>query len=101
LRRLGKTIEEQSLHYLLPEAIKMLLANQEVPFGAFTVTMHGLLSGSRQLSWPELKKVKIDEYDGVVTIRQRGHLFDWASVLLAEVPNVVLLDALVKRMMDS
>jgi hypothetical protein len=98
VRRLGKIVEERSAHDLLPQALRELLADQVVPFGAFGISMGGIYSGREMLPWNELKSVKVDEYNGAVIIRKQGKWLNWASARLTEVPNVIVFDALVRRM---
>jgi hypothetical protein len=101
LRSLGETIETESARYLLPAVQKALYARQSVNFGALKVDRQGLtMDKERMLAWQELQEIIVDEHHGHVIIKKRGAWQDWASFALDQIPNAVVLHALVKSITE-
>lgn len=101
LRELGKTIELESARYLLPKAQAILYSQQPVAFGPLRVERSGFAAeGRKALAWHSFQEISIDEDHGRVTIKQYGQWENWASFSLEQIPNVVVLNKVVKMIRD-
>ncbi|HLG78969.1 MAG TPA: DUF6585 family protein, partial [Ktedonobacteraceae bacterium] len=96
---LGRTIEAETVRYLLPPAVAAYEAGRTVQFGPLSINQHGIRHGERELPWSTFEHVDIDE-DGMISFRYEGQWQDWSRVALDEVPNVHIFEALVCRVKD-
>lgn len=101
LRELGKTIEQESARYLLPQAIAAYNAGQPIKFGNMSVSFSGVSDGRKMLSWSELKSFKVDENNGAIAIRKQGKWLNWSNISLSKTPNVLVFEALVNSIVGS
>jgi hypothetical protein len=101
LRELGKTIEQESARYLLPQTIAAFNAGQPVVFGKMYVNFSGVSDGKKTLPWSELKSIKVDENNGAIAIRKQGKWLNWSNLSLSETPNVLVFETLVNSVVGS
>ena len=101
LRELGKTIEQESARYLLPQAIAAYNAGHPIMFGKMNVSFSGVSDGRKTLSWSELKSIKVDENNGAIAIRKQGKWLNWSNISLSETPNVLVFETLVNSIVGS
>jgi hypothetical protein len=101
LRDLGKTIEQESARYLLPQAITAYNAGHPILFGKMSVSFSGVSDGRKTLSWNELKSIKVDENNGAIAIRKQGKWLNWSNISLSETPNVLVFETLVNGIVGS
>lgn len=90
---LGNTIQEETYKRLLPRAIESYNAGAVLHFGKLSVSKQGLSNGKETLGWPEIKGVKLDK--GVIAVSKEGKWLNWASVTVAQTPNIFVFTALV------
>lgn len=101
LRELGKTIEQESARYLVPQAIAAYNTGHQIMFGKMSVSFSGVSDGRKMLSWSELKSIKVDENNGAIAIRKQGKWLNWSNVSLSETPNVLVFETLVNSIVGS
>ncbi len=93
-QELGRSIEEGTSRYLFPTALNIYQMHYAVIFGPLIVTPQGLYYGPDLLPWNNVASIRIGSR---LVIRQQGKRkwFRWASVKLAEVPNIEVFRTLV------
>jgi len=71
---------------------------QVLKFGPQCVSQQGLQLAQQQalLHWSEIKY--IDCIQDVLTLQQKEHLEDWATVALSSLPNVCILEAMIRHL---
>ena len=59
------------------------------------MTQRGLYCGEKLLTWMEMKNIKI--YKDGVAIKNQGKILRWASVEMADVPNIEVFRMLIQH----
>jgi len=89
--------EISKLH--LPAAQAAYRAGQTLSFGRITVNQQGLSNGKVIVPWNQLSNVAVQS--GKVYIEKDGYRLNWSPVRSAEVPNLSVLIALVKSIVQG
>jgi len=103
-KKLGKAIEQEVTHHLLPGALAAYNAGQPVSFGEISVSRQGIHIGSRQetIAWNELNMVQGSGSHIYINWKKQGHLLaSTRTIPISEVPNVCVLTELVKTIRGS
>lgn len=110
---LGRTIQQETSHYMLPRLRQAYEAGQTIPFGALGVSQAGISKGYKGYSvlpWDQVGIVGI--YEGFLNvysteeqtitslILSKGKKA-WASVAVAKTPNVFVFKAMVDEILGS
>jgi hypothetical protein len=95
VEKLGQTIRNETVRRLLPRAIEDMNAGQTVPFGKLAISKEGITRGTETVPWDEVTNVRLSK--GVVYVEREGKRANWATVTVAETPNVFVLIALVNQ----
>lgn len=95
VRKLRKTIDQETLHYLLPVALKTCSDHQTVEFGQLQVDGDGLHHDQESLHWSEVKEVDVRKRK--VTITKQGQWSSWFCADVSEIPNLHVFRALVSH----
>lgn len=107
---LGSTIQQESLHHILPRLRQVYEAGQTIPFGALSISKAGISRGYNTLPWDQVKEVEI--YEGFLNVYSTKEqtitdlIFTkgkgtWASVAVAKTPNAFVFKALVDEILGS
>jgi F0F1-type ATP synthase assembly protein I len=103
-KKLGKVIEQEVTHHLLPSALAAYNAGQPVSFGEISVSGQGIHIRSRQetIAWNELNMVRGSGRLIYINWKKQGHLLaSTRTIPIAETPNVCMLTELVKTIRES
>jgi hypothetical protein len=95
VRRLGDLIRRESLRHLLPAALEAYEAGQPLPFGRVQLSRQGLRYGTEWVPWEKVREVNVTE--DRLTIHKAGNWLPWCVVLVADVPNLHVFEALARR----
>lgn len=102
-KELGEAIEDEVTRRLLPEALAAYTTGGPVSFGAIQVSSQGILvqkqDGSKTLAWNEFNGYKV--YDGRVKIQKRDARRVWETLLIPQVPNLCVLQALTQHITNG
>lgn len=93
VEQLGRIVEEQVTHYLLPYALLAYQAAQPVSFDALTLHTQGITVKERVLPWSHIAHISI--HDLTMSIYQRDEPQPWASLPAATISNLGVLKALI------
>lgn len=108
VEELGSTIQQESLHRILPRLREAVEGGQAIPFGALTISKSGIARGYNVLPWAGVKNVEIFEGFLNVYSTKEPSVADliftkgkgtWASIPVAKTPNVFLFKALADEIM--
>jgi hypothetical protein len=93
LTRLGELVQTETLKVMLPRAREVLRRGEALDFQKVRLSSKGLHNGAETLRWPEVKKI---EFGGnQFAVIKKDKWMNWLTALVAEIPNVHLLQALV------
>ena len=99
-KRLVQHVTSEAARQLFPAILSSYQMGQPIVFGSLTVTPEGLSHGSRMLPWTRIttRSIRPDEIsDSRLIIREPGKRFVWASVDLADVPQIEVFWMLVRH----
>lgn len=99
VEKLGNLLNEQIAHVMWPRTIAYYQAGQVIPFGPLGVSQQGISNGRELLPWSEIKEIKFDSED--VKVHQKGKLGSWEKVSIGEIPNLFLLKALTRSVLEK
>lgn len=101
-RKLGYTVEQETLPYLWPATLDSYQRGSLVTFGAISISSSGISYNGQLLPWQEVKNVRSND-KGIITIKQHsaGILSSWAKVSDNDVPNIHLLYMLLAFIRDQ
>lgn len=110
VEELGGTIQQESLHHILPRLRQAYEAGQTVPFGALGISRAGISRGYNMLPWDQVRKVEI--YEGFLNVysTKEQTITDlilskgkgaWASVAVAKMPNAFVFKAMVDEIIGA
>lgn len=85
---LGDRISRETTRTLFPKALAAYHAGEQVTFGDLVISKQGLVKSGKLLPWVEYQGVEVAK--GVVRIQQRGKRFNWASVPVRRLPNLLV-----------
>ncbi len=91
--QLGQNIQQAVTQQHMPRAIAAFNAGSQVNFGPLTVSTQGLSNGREVLSWNQVQSVDLKQ--GQVIVRKVGKTFNWASLNISQVPNLLVFMGLV------
>ncbi len=92
---LGNTIREETTRRILPRVLEAYNADETISFGKLSISKAGITKGKQTLPWDQVKGVKVER--GFVSIQKEGKRPRWASVGVAETPNVFVFLALAEQ----
>ena len=95
IEALGKAIQTSVTNMLYPKYIAALKAGSRLEFGPLALDYNKLYSGKKELSWDEVKSVKIQ--GGYVSVKKDKGWLRWASAGVPQIPNFFILYALLKE----
>ncbi len=95
IEALGKAIQTNVTNTLYPKYIAALKAGSRLEFGPLALDYNKLYSGKKELSWDEVKSVKIQ--GGYVSVKKDKGWLRWASAGVPQIPNFFILYALLKE----
>ena len=94
IEALGQIIQSEVTKRLLPPFVRAYQTGQTVNFGKLSLNTQGLIHKNKQLSWSEIKDLKIER--GFISVKQEGgRWFNWATVGADSIPNLFVFLALV------
>lgn len=97
IEQLGRIFTARVTSVLLPGAISRLNAGQSTSFGPLTVGPTGITAGDESVAWDQVKDVRTR--DGRVYVKKVGRWRAWKRVLVLEIPNYFVFDALVRAVL--
>ncbi|HEY7414702.1 MAG TPA: DUF6585 family protein, partial [Ktedonobacteraceae bacterium] len=98
-RDMGLSMMREVLKLQLPAAKAAYDAGQTLSFGKITVNQQGLNNGKELVPWNHVSRMAVQR--GNAIIEKDGHPINWSSVKSAEVPNLSVLLALVKYVVQG
>ena len=95
VEQVGRVIECEVGHYLLPQAIGTYERGEYVVFDEIVVHQSGLhlMHKTQPLLWEDLEQVGINAQ--VISISRRGEYWEWATLPISRIANVAVLKALI------
>ena len=94
IEQLGRVFRARVTSVLLPRAISRFNAGQSTSFGPLTVGPAGITAGDESVTWAEVQDVQTR--NGFVNVKKAGQWRAWNRVLVAQIPNYFVFDALVR-----
>jgi hypothetical protein len=92
IKDLGDELLRRTFEVQLGPGIEAFDRGEMLSFGPLGLSRSGIAFGSKQLSWSEVRDIRFR--DGDVLIVGQGKYMSWATVAIAEVPNITLFNAL-------
>lgn len=92
---LGNQIQKAVLVAQFPRYWQALQTGQRLTFGPLALDGKGLYAGKKELTWQEIKGVKISQ--GIISVKKEKGWFNWATVTVPQVPNFYIFLELVSR----
>ncbi|GHO44491.1 DUF6585 family protein [Ktedonospora formicarum] len=99
VRELGDAILNEVTKRHLPLAQQVYNSGAPVPFGNLSIGMQGIGFRDKLLPWPEVKDVVI--VNGQVQVKRQGNMINFATVQVADVPNLPVMMQLVANGLRS
>ncbi|GAC1401083.1 MAG: hypothetical protein NVSMB49_14740 [Ktedonobacteraceae bacterium] len=95
VERLGRLIEREVAQRLLPEAIATYDTGMFVAFEEIAIDIQGIHVKHKDapLLWDDVEHVGINQM--VISMYKKGEYWDWATLPIARIPNVVVLKQLI------
>ena len=95
VERLGKLIEREVTRRLLPQAITTYDKGTFVAFDEIAIDVQGIRVKHKDapLLWDDVEHVGINQK--VISIYKKGEYWDWATLPVGRVPNVLVLKQLI------
>ena len=95
VEELGNHVQRGTASVLFPRYWQSIQNGQRVTFGPLALDLKGLYSGKKELTWQEIKGVKIAQ--GVISIKKEKGWFNWATVTVPQIPNFWIFYELIGR----
>ena len=95
IEQLGQRIERQGVQRLFPVATALYDKGSLVPFNEIALDAQGVHVKQKgaTLSWDDVEHIGINQQ--VISIYKKGEYWDWATLPVADVPNVEVLRRLI------
>ncbi len=88
IEELGRAVQHGVTNALRPRYVKALDAGQRLTFGPLGLDRKKLYSGNKELSWDEIRAISIKK--GVISVKRAKGWFNWASVTVPQIPNLII-----------
>jgi hypothetical protein len=95
VEELGNAVQRGASNALYPRYWTAIQNGQRVDFGALALDNQKLYAGKKELSWNEIKAVKINK--GLISVKKDKGWFNWASVTVPQIPNFFIFYDLIGR----
>lgn len=95
IEQLGSEVARSVAAAIFPRYLQGLQSGQRLAFGPLAIDQQGIYNGSRSLLWSDIKALKIQQ--GVVSVKQDGGWFNWATARVPQIPNFYVFYDLVGR----
>ena len=95
IEQLGRGLQQGTAELLLPRYWQGLQTGQKLTFGPLALDRDKLYAGKKELSWTEIKAIKIDR--GNIAIKKDQAWFNWASATVPQIANFYVFLELVSR----
>jgi hypothetical protein len=92
---LGKAIQTNVTQALYPKYVSALKAGSRLEFGPLALDQNKIYSGKKELSWDEVKSVRIQS--GFISVKKEKGWFKWAGATVPKIPNFFIFYALLKN----
>jgi len=96
VEELGREIQQNVSSALFPRYWQALQSGQKVAFGPLALDRTKLYAGKKELSWDEIKAIRVDK--GAIAVRKDKGWLNWASATVAQVPNFFIFYELIGRL---
>lgn len=96
---LGLRVMREVIKRQFPVAKATYNAGQALSFGSITVSTQGLGTGGQIVPWSQIDRVT--SQNGIVFPEKQGQRINWPAVKSAEVPNLPVLLALVRSILQE
>src|SRR5437660_7393184 len=93
VENLGKAIVQATTQRLTPRAIAAYNSGMPVPFGSYSVSQQGISRGQKVLTWDQYDTYELKE--GMVRVKMKGKFFNWATIPVRTMPNMLVFLSLV------
>jgi hypothetical protein len=97
IEQLGRIFRARVTSVLLPKAISRFNAGQSMSFGPLTVGPAGITAGDESVTWAEVQDVQTRS--GFVNVKKAGQWRAWSKVVVAQIPNYFVFNALVRAVL--
>lgn len=91
--QLMQNIEQAVMQAHMPRAIAAYQSGQVIPFGPLTVSRQGMGNGRETIGWHEVQNVDVKR--GYLQVKRTGKTFNWASVDVSKIPNLLVFMSLI------
>lgn len=102
VEELGTIIEDEVTNHVLPRVLTAYHTGTPIQFGDITLSVQGISvqrGGQRFLPWSHVRHLHLD--DASLSIYRVGEFWDWATIPISEIPNVVVLKRLADKVMKA
>ena len=92
---LGKAIQTHVSNALYPKYVSALKAGSRLEFGPLALDQNKIYSGNKELTWDEVKSIRIQS--GFISVKKDKGWFRWAGARVPQIPNFFIFYALLKN----
>lgn len=92
---LGKAIQTNVTNALYPKYVAALKAGSRLEFGPLALDYNKIYSGKKELTWDDVKSVRVQ--GGYISVKKDKGWFKWAGASVPQIPNFFIFYALLKN----
>ena len=97
IAELGPAIAQGVTRELVPRALHAIRTGQTLTFAPFSVNQQGIGNGRKFIPWLQVQAVDVSQ--GRVTVKKTGTARDWATAMVAKVPNFLVFKVVAEEML--
>jgi hypothetical protein len=99
IHELGRKIQQEVTHRLLPQMISAYESGETLNFGPFSLDKQGLKHKDKSLAWTGIEDAQVR--NGYVTFRQQGLWSVWLREPVSRIPNPIIFIALIRYIVEK
>lgn len=92
---LGNAIEKEMVKQLLPEVLAEYQAGKNIVFPGLCITQQYVCNSEEKLYWSQLSEIRVNKEQ--LIIKEKESLHNWLAVSVSQIPNLCVLEALLKH----
>ena len=99
IAEMGQKLTREITRTLLPGVIAAYESGETVSFGKFRINKQGISERQKTLPWNRVERIEVET--GRILLKKRGQYLNWSNVLVAEIPNALVLVELVGYILEQ
>jgi uncharacterized protein DUF6585 len=97
IAELGPAIAQGVTRELVPRALHSIRTGQTLTFASLSVNQQGIGNGREFIPWSQVQAVDVSQ--GRVTVKKTGTSRDWATAMVAKIPNFLVFKVVAEEML--